>query len=129
MTNLNLKAIMKDVKEVAKSLENNGIPFMDNRTAGETKSELIGSVYTLEDYGFLEVDGNEITAFIVKEDKDKFYFGGEVLTNTLHTLEEKVGELPLHELMREEGIEVLFGRKKSKKNKREYTTVKLFPND
>ena len=39
--NLNLKAIMNDVKEVAKSLENNGIPFMDNRTAGETKSQLI----------------------------------------------------------------------------------------
>lgn len=128
MTKLNIKGLMNEIKETAKSLENVGVPFMEGRQAGETKKELIGVVSTLEDYGFIEVDGNEITVFIIKEDKEKFYFSGKVLTDTLHTLEEKFGADALREVMHEEGIEVTFGRKISK-NKKEYTTVKLFPND
>lgn len=128
MAKLNMKDIMNKVKEVAKTLEMEGIPFMEGRTLAKDFSDIQGVVVKITDYGFINGDDGEYTVFIIEDNDKEFYASGKVLTQDLHSLEEQIGAKEFKEAVKEEGIEVLFGRKKSKNN-REYTTVKLFPND
>ena len=128
MTKLNMKDIMNKAKEVAKTFEMEGIPFMEGRTLAKDFKDILGVVVKITDYGFINGDDGEYTVFIVEDNDKEFYASGKVLTQDLHTLEESIGVDEFKAAVKEEGLEVLFGRKKSKNN-REYTTVKLFPND
>ena len=128
MAKLNMKDIMNKAKEVAKTFEMEGIPFMEGRTLAKDFKDILGVVVKITDYGFINGDDGEYTVFIVEDNDKEFFASGKVLTQDLHTLEEKIGVEEFKAAVKEEGIEVLFGRKKSKNN-REYTTVKLFPND
>lgn len=128
MEKLNMKDIMNKAKEVAKTFEMEGIPFMEGRTLAKDFKDILGVVVKITDYGFINGDDGEYTVFIVEDNDKEFYASGKVLTQDLHTLEEQVGADEFKAAVKEEGLEVLFGRKKSKNN-REYTTVKLFPND
>lgn len=123
-----MKDVMKKAKEVAKTFEMEGIPFMEGRTLAKDFKDILGVVVKITDYGFINGDDGEYTVFIVEDNDKEFYASGKVLTQDLHTLEEKIGVEEFKAAVKEEGLEVLFGRKKSKNN-REYTTVKLFPND
>ena len=128
MAKLNMKDIMNKAKEVAKTFEMEGIPFMEGRTLAKDFKDILGVVVKITDYGFINGDDGEYTVFIVEDNDKEFYASGKVLTQDLHTLEETIGVEEFKAAVKEEGLEVLFGRKKSKNN-REYTTVKLFPND
>ena len=128
MVKLNMKDIMNKAKEVAKTFEMEGIPFMEGRTLAKDFKDILGVVVKITDYGFINGDDGEYTVFIVEDNDKEFYASGKVLTQDLHTLEETIGVEEFKAAVKEEGLEVLFGRKKSKNN-REYTTVKLFPND
>lgn len=111
------KSLKDRAKEFAISL-----PFMDGREKGETK-ELLGQVSTIVDYGFLPSDkGGDYVVFITKERSNKFYFGGQVLTDQMQQLEAE----GYHEEIVAEGLPVLFGEKKSR-NKQTYTTVEFYP--
>lgn len=113
---------MKSLKERAKEFSSVGLPFMEGRTKGET-DELLGQESTICDYGFLPNDNGEAYAvFIVKERSDKFYFGGEVLTDRLTQLENE----GYHEAVVAEGLPILMTKKKSKNN-RNYTNVEFYP--
>lgn len=118
-----MKKSLKDrAKEFAVQL-----PFMENREKGDTK-ELIGQVSTISDFGFLtdtdEKTGErkEYVCFITKERSDRFYFGGQVLTDQLQQL---YAEGYYDEIVKE-GLPVLMTEKKSK-NKRTYTNVEFYP--
>lgn len=128
MAKLNMKDIMNKAKEVAKTFEMEGIPFMQGRTLAKDFKDILGVVVKITDYGFINGDDGEYTVFIIEDNDNEFYASGKVLTQDLHTLEEQIGVEEFKAAVKEEGLEVLFGRKKSKNN-REYTTVKLFPND
>ena len=128
MAKLNMKDIMNKAKEVAKTFEMEGIPFMEGRTLAKDFKDILGVVVKITDYGFINGDDGEYTVFIVEDNDKEFFASGKVLTQDLHTLEDKIGVEEFKAAVKEEGLEVLFGRKKSKNN-REYTTVKLFPND
>ena len=130
MAKLNMKDVMKKAKEVAKTFDMEGIPFMEGRSLAtkEEMRDLFGVVVLIKDYGFINGDDGEYTVFIVDGEDELFYASGQVLTQDLHTLEGEIGTGEFKNAVREEGLEVIFGRKKSK-NGREYTTVKLFPND
>ena len=128
MTKLNMKDIMNKAKEVAKTFEMEGIPFMEGRTLAKDFKDILGVVVKITDYGFINGDDGEYTVFIIEDNDNEFYASGKVLTQDLHALEEQIGIEEFKAAVKEEGLEVLFGRKKSKNN-REYTTVKLFPND
>lgn len=111
----------KSLKDRAKEFSVQ-LPFMDGREKGESE-ELLGQISTIVDYGFLTGDkGNDYAVFIVKERSNKFYFGGQVLTDQLQQLEAE----GYHEEIVNEGLPVLFGQKKSK-NKQTYTTVEFYP--
>lgn len=99
------------------------LPFMDGRDKGET-DELISTVCTIRDYGFLtNDDGEPYVAFIVDEIKGKFFFGGTVLTDRLLQLENE----GYHEVICDEGLPILMTNAKSKKNNRSYVSVAFYP--
>lgn len=113
--------IMKSLKERAKEFSVR-LPFMEGKDKGDTK-ELIGTVNTINEYGFLPNENGEAYAvFTVKERPSKFYFGGTVLTDRLEQLEAE----GYHEAINAEGLPILMTEKKSKNN-RGYTNVEFFP--
>ena len=112
---------MKSLRERAKEFSVQ-LPFMEGREKGETR-ELIGTVNTITEYGFLPNDkGGQYVVFIVKERSDKFYFGGLVLTDQLAQLEAE----GYHEVINDEGLPMLMTEKRSK-NKMTYTHVEFYP--
>lgn len=112
----------KSLKDRAKEFSVQ-LPFMDGRDKGETK-ELIGTINTICDYGFIPNDDGEVyVCFIVKERASKFYFGGKVLTDRLLQLDEE----GYHDDVVSEGLPVLMDEKKSKRSNRTYTNVIFYP--
>lgn len=113
--------IRKSLKERASEFSVR-LPFMEKRDKGDTK-ELIGTINTISEYGFLpNENGEPYAVFIVKERSDKFYFGGEVLTDRLQQLEAE----GYHADVVAEGLPILMTEKKSKNN-RSYTNVEFYP--
>lgn len=99
------------------------LPLMEGREKGDTK-ELIATVNTITDYGFLPNEAGEpYVVFTVKERPDKFYFGGSVLTARLSELEAE----GYHDVIIEEGLPVLMTDAKSKKSNRAYVNVEFYP--
>lgn len=115
--NKSIKSLRERAKEFSVQL-----PFMEGREKGETR-ELIGTVNTIEEYGFLPNEkGGQYVVFTVKERPKTFYFGGMVLTDQLAQLEAE----GYHEAINAEGLPMLMTEKKSK-NKMTYTNVEFYP--
>ena len=113
---LNANQIINNLKE---TMNMEGIPFME----GKTPSELVeGEVATLCDYGFIDGKDGKYVVFMIKEDKEHFYFGGLVLTQLCETLDTYSDEEI--EAVLAEGIKFSTAKKKSK-NGRMYTKVTL----
>lgn len=118
----NKETMKKSLRERAKEFDIQ-LPLMEGREKGET-NELIATVCTITDYGFLPNDAGEAYAvFTVKEIPDKFFFGGSVLTARLTELEVD----GYHDVIVEEGLPVLMTNAKSKKNNRAYVNVEFYP--
>ena len=112
---------LKSLKERARQFTIQ-LPFMDGREKGDSK-DLLGTVNTISDYGFLKGDDNrDYVVFIVKERIGKFYFGGQVLTDQMQQLEAE----GYHETIVAEGLPLLMTEKKSKNN-RSYVNVEFYP--
>lgn len=112
---------MKSLRDRAREFHTR-LPFMEGRDKGDTK-DLIGTVNTITDYGFLPNDKGEVYAvFIVKERPKAFYFGGTVLTDQLTQLEAE----GYHEAINAEGLPLLMTETKSK-NGRTYINVEFYP--
>lgn len=117
MSTINTKSLKDRAKEFSIQL-----PFMEGREKGDAK-ELIGTVNTIKDYGFLKGDDNrDYAVFIVAERSKTFYFGGTVLTDQLQQLEAE----GYHDAIVEEGLPMLMTEKKSKNN-RSYVNVEFYP--
>lgn len=103
------------------------LPFMEGRDKGDIK-ELVGTINTIVDYGFLVGEDEkthvqkDYVCFIVKERGDKFYFGGQVLTDQLQQLHAE----GYYEDIVAEGLPILMKEKQSK-NKRKYINVEFYP--
>ena len=117
------KNMMKSLRDRAKEFDVR-LPFMEGRDKGETR-DLLGSVNTITDYGFLPNEhGEPYAVFVVDGVPKKFYFGGTVITDRLFTLDaEGYGEV-----IRAEGLPVRMTEKRSKNN-RTFTNVEFFPED
>lgn len=95
------------------------LPFMDGREKGDA-NELLTQVITITDYGFLTNEAGEPYAcFTIAERPNKFYFGGQVLTEKL-TLIENNG---YGDELRENGLEIILVKKQSRKSSRPYIDV------
>lgn len=112
----NTNQIINNLKE---TMNLGSIPFME----GKTPSELVeGEVVTLCDYGFIVGKDGKYVVYMIKEDKEHFYFGGLVLTQLCETLDTYSDEEI--EAVLTEGIKFSTTKKKSK-NGRMYTKVTL----
>ena len=112
---------MKSLRDRAKEFSTL-LPFMEGKEKGDS-AELIGTVNTINNYGFLNNDkGEAYAAFTVRERPNKFYFAGGVLTDRLAQLEAE----GYRGAIETEGLPVLMTEKKSKNN-RTYTAVEFFP--
>lgn len=114
------ETMKKSLKDRAKEFSVQ-LPFMDGREKADVK-ELIGTVSTITDYGFLTGDNGDYAVFITKERAKTFYFGGAVLTDQLQQLEAE----GYHEEIVTEGLPMLLTEKKSKNN-RTYMNVEFYP--
>jgi hypothetical protein len=112
------KSLQEKAKEFDKSL-----PFMEGREKGKTE-HIVDTKLTITDYGFLTDDEDkEYVCFIVKEKPERFYFGGQVLTNNLKEMDaDGYGEE-----IRKDGLPVRFTEKTAKRSKKTYTAVEFFP--
>lgn len=103
-----------------------GIPFMEGREKGELPE---GTVCTLDDYGFAKSEnGGDYAVLSFAEYPKLFFFGGSVVTDKLHILDQDIDETEKEQL-KEEGIPVIFVKKQNKKGKREYMTCEFFPDE
>lgn len=116
------KNLMKSLKDRAKEFSVR-LPFMEGKDKGET-NELLGTVNTITEYGFLPNEQGEVYAvFTVKERPAKFYFGGTVLTDRLTQLEAE----GYHDAIVEEGLPTLMTEQKARKGGRTYVAVEFYP--
>ena len=115
------EAMKKSLKDRAKEFSVN-LPFMEGREKADVK-ELIGTINTIDEYGFLAGDDGEYAVFTVKERSGKFYFAGMVLTDQLQQLEAE----GYHAEINAEGLPVLLTEKKAKKGNRTYVNVEFYP--
>lgn len=120
-------ALFNSLKDKALKLNSiGGIPFMENREKADLP---VGTVCTLDDYGFAKSEnGGDYVVLSLAEYPKSFFFGGSVVTDKMHLLDLEL-EASEKEAMREEGIPVIFVKKLNKKGKREYMTCEFFPED
>ena len=122
MVELNLNELL--VEETCISM------LMENKEKGDTK-DLIGKKVTINDIDFCELpndDGEpeQQIVYTIKEEPDKFYFGGFVIKKYFNTALSKLfGDISkLRELVKKQGVRMEFGQQKTKDGKRTVTTIK-----
>ena len=98
-----------------------GIKFMDSREKGTT-SHLYGHIVTVTDYAFIRTEYGESLVFIIKENKDEFFFGATVITDSFKYFSEQEKEE-----IQKEGLPILLSETKNKKGNRKYQTVLFYP--
>ena len=111
----------KSLKDRLKQF-NNGIPFMEGREPGELK-DLTGQIVTIVDYGFLaqtKQSKEPVAVLALKEHPEKFYFGGQVITDQLKQLDDE----GYHDEIIAEGIPVVFEQRKSGKTGNTYMAAR-----
>lgn len=99
----------------------NSIPFMEGKTKGDLKTLYTENV-TITNFGFMNDEDGDYVCFTIKEDPKRFFFGGMVLTDDMHKMEES----GYKEEILAEGLPVKFDSKKGK-NKLTYTTCEYYP--
>jgi hypothetical protein len=110
------------LKDKAMSMNGgNGIDFMDGRTKGDVKS-LNDQTVTVIDFAYLTGDDGAYIVFIIKEDKEHFYFGASVMTGNFQEFTaDEVEEI------KAVGIPVKLYEKKNKKGNRTYQAIEFYP--
>lgn len=103
---------------------NGGLPFMEGKEKGEI---IMGTLYLINDFGFLNGNDGEYVVFTVKGNDSHFFFGGSVLTEKMKELENILTEDEIAQILNE-GLEVIFEQKKAEKTKRNYVACEFFPN-
>ena len=111
-----------DLIQTVKSETTNGLPFMEGKEKGTI---ILGQVYKVKDYGYLEGEDGEFIVFTTEEEPNNFMFGSSVMTEKFKKIDSVLAEQEISTLL-DNGIEVVFSSKMSK-NKRKYTLCELFP--
>ena len=123
---INVKSIAKKATVVAE--------IMENREKGDT-AELIKAknAFTINNCEMCLLpkdDGNgeeKVYAYTVEEKPDKFYFAGFILKKIFDAiLEECEGDYEeMYALIKQQGLTVKYGEKKTKDGKRTVTTIEV----
>ena len=113
---MNIQQLLKNVKSQLEVT----LPLMEGREKG---SLVLDVEMTITDWGYLtDYEKNEeYVCFIVKEDNVNFYFGGSVTTDKFKKID-LMGEETV-ELLKTNGIPVIFEEKKSKSSGMKYNDM------
>lgn len=121
---------MQNINQIIESLKQElnatgGIPFMEGRKLGEISAN---DTLVISDFGYIndKKKGGHYSVFITKGNDELMFFGGQVLTDGLKSLEQKVTKEILVELL-SIGIPVKFLPRVKSKNGFEYVPVEFFP--
>lgn len=100
---------------------NNGLPFM----VGKEKEVItLGAEMTISEYGFLTGDDGEFICFTTRENNDKYFFGGSVLTEKIKKVELSFTKEEIQQLLHDGEMKIVCNEKKSKNN-RKYISVEF----
>lgn len=105
-----------------KKFSNEGIAFMEGRTAGDVDT-LVGKEVVISDYGFIKDNTSELgkyAVFMVEGDEEHFFFGSSVVTDVLATVEEDGMKSALCGNQK-----IMLKKKTSKRSRREYTYIEF----
>ena len=99
-----------------------GIKFMENREKGEL-TDILNTEVTLRDYDFIIGKKGRFVVFIVDQDTEHFFFGGQVITELLDSInpEEK-------KELKADGVPVEIYQKHSK-NGNDYFGMIFYPSE
>ena len=99
-----------------------GVPFMDNRDAGD-KATLLEGIWHIEDYAYIDSKNGRCAVVIFREDAENFYFMNSVVTEMLYKVDAagKKSEIPCA------GIK--FSIVKNRDETREYFTYEFVSED
>ena len=109
-------------EKMMKKNNNEGIPFMKDRTRGEIK-ELLEKTVLIKDFDFIAGQNGDYSVFIIDGVEDSFYFGGSVITAALKDISDEEKEE-----VKANGLPVQFYEAKSKNN-RNYYGAKFYPEE
>ena len=109
-------------EKMMKKNNNEGIPFMKDRTRGEL-TEILDKKVNIKDFDFISGKNGDYAVFIIDEVADSFYFGGSVITDALKDISDEEKEE-----VKANGLPVLFYEAKSKNN-RKYYGAKFYPDE
>lgn len=106
-----------------KKFENEGVPFMADRDAGDI-NDILGTELVIKDFGFINdrsVELGKYAVFIVDGIDDKFFFGGSVISDVLNTINED----GMKDALCSGDQKVMFMKKQGKKTKRDYHYIEF----
>lgn len=109
-------------EKMLKKNNNEGIPFMKDRTKGEI-TELLDKTVNIKDFDFISGKEGDYSVFIIEGVDDSFYFGGSVITEALKDISDEEKEE-----VKANGLPVKFYEAKSKNN-RKYYGAKFYPDE
>ena len=101
--------------------------FQSNNTIdleGKTqlkKDEVLDIELTINDYSFARTNNGETSVILFEEKPDKFLFGGKVITNLLHDINDDPEAV---KALKEEGLKVRFFNSTSRSGK-DYVNVEI----
>lgn len=114
--------MLMSLKDRAKLISNREmIEFMEGREKGKI-NELTSRITHIIDYGFINSENGPFVVFIVREEPNRFYFGGQVLTDMLRELDDYRDDI------RKEGLPMLLECRVSKKGRPYYAPI-FYPED
>lgn len=118
---MNINELMNKVQEIT----NSGLPFMDGKEKLEVKGNVLNTILTVDEYGFLNGEEGDYVVIALKEYPSNFIYGSSVVTQAFKGLEEK---LTIDELayILEQGLTFKLSEMVSK-NKRKYIKITFFP--
>lgn len=98
--------------------------LMEGREKGATK-DVVGEVLTLADFDIVKNSQGFYTICIYKEYPDKFFFGGQIITEIITEAVDKFGEDSVREDIVKDPIQWVLEDCKSKSGVNSYTRVTI----
>lgn len=118
---------IQELKNRAKRLTENGLPFMEGREKLEIEGSLLDTTLNVEEYGFMKGEFGEYVVIALKEYPSHFVMGASVVTQAFKNLDDNFSDEEVQAIIGE-GFTLKFSKKKSK-NKKTYVNVDFFPTE
>lgn len=118
---LNIQDLLNKVSEITAS----GLPIMEGKEKLEVKGNVLNSILTVDDYGYLEGEEGEYVVITLQEYPNNFIYGSSVVTQAFKQLDTMLSDEE-REVVLGQGLTFRLTEQVSK-NKRKYTKIQFMP--